>query len=86
VYVSSDVEEGYEGIVGQTSSPAKGGRGGGGSKKRKRAVVEDEGHGKERKLIRDGCSGKVLGVDDGRVRVVGDEFVVQSLILGDLVD
>ncbi|SMQ53732.1 unnamed protein product [Zymoseptoria tritici ST99CH_3D7] len=85
VYVAGDVEESYETLVGATSSA--GVKGGG--RKRKR-VVEDVGrkgeHGRERKMIKDGCTGKVLGVDDGRCRVVGDEFVIQSLILGGLVD
>ncbi|KJX95933.1 hypothetical protein TI39_contig854g00001 [Zymoseptoria brevis] len=85
VYVAGDVEESCDTLVGAASS----GQGKDGRRKRKR-VVEDVGqkgeHGRGRKMIKDGCTGKVLGVDDGRCRVVGDEFVIQSLILGGLVD
>jgi hypothetical protein len=100
IYVSTDVEAAYDKIISSASSTTgstTSGRSAGGktapragtAKKRKRPVVEsndEEERGREKKLIKDGCSGKVLAIDDGRVRVVGDEFVIQSLILGDLVD
>jgi hypothetical protein len=76
VYVDSAMGEASRVLFGKDFAGAAGGAGQG--KKRKRAGNDGAaGVGKE---------GNLMSCSDGRVKLVNDEFVVQSLILGDLVE
>jgi hypothetical protein len=85
VYVDFALAESGRVLFGMKGSGAAGDVGGDGrgGKKRRKGGVKD-GHGAAGAGAAQGRN--VLSRTDGRVRLVNDEFVVQSLILGDLVE